>query len=194
MLAEHIASPESLSDRMMPYRFLFCLCAILMLPFASFFLSARLRSRIGARWVVMSLITLLIIIPAGLAVVLPDFLESPYLRFMDEKPQYYEKIARACDLMLQQHPLGTNATVVSVLGSKSPLIYLRLPTEDPSIPKIIRDLGPSQIELRPKAVFVMVGIRDYSFSWALQDGRTNVWALTVGGDGPSGIVYAETNH
>jgi hypothetical protein len=34
--------------------------------------------------------------------------KSPYLRFMDKSERYYGDFTRACDLVLQQHPLGTN--------------------------------------------------------------------------------------
>src|SRR6266849_492021 len=36
---------------------------------------------------------------------------SPYIRFMGKDQQYYSDLAHACDRVLAQHPLGTNAVI-----------------------------------------------------------------------------------
>jgi len=184
-----IAVPTS--DRIMAFRFLFGIFAILMLPFASVLLSANFRSRLGTRRVIPSLIVLLVLLPAILALVTPELIKSSYIRFMEKDQKYYAKFASACDLILQQHPLGTNATLVPVAGSDAPYVFIRIPGNDPSVPEIIRAWHPSQLTVSSNCVGILVGVRDFDISWRLQEGDTNSWALSVSGEGAGGVVYAE---
>jgi hypothetical protein len=101
-----------------------------------------------------------------LAVVGLWLLKSPYLRFVEEDQKYYSQVARACDLIREQHPLGTNE-------------FVRLSGGDASVPSIIRDLRPSAITIASNRVHVMAGVRDFGMSWEAQEGDTNLWALNV---------------
>src|SRR5437867_5168671 len=60
----------------------------------------------------------------GLAVVC--FPNPPVLQFMHHDQQYFRDFARACDSLLQRHPLGTNT-------------YIRLSGDDPLLPPIIHN-------------------------------------------------------
>ena len=86
------------------------------------------------------LFILCVVVGALIAAVRYGFPEPDYVRFMEEKDQrYYSDLARACDLVLQQHPLGTNATAIQIVGSDVPEVFIRIPGNDPSLPQIIRD-------------------------------------------------------
>src|SRR5689334_17377701 len=124
------------SDEAMAFRFFFSLFAILMLPFASIFLSAKLRSKLGKPGVILGLIVLLIIFPTILAVIAPDLLDSPYGRFMHKSQRYYTELAHACDTVIQQHPLGTSATILQISGTTNTWAFIKIPGTDPSLPKI----------------------------------------------------------
>ena len=166
------------SDEIWAFRFLFSIFALFMLPLASLFLSARLRGRLGLQKVIWSLLVLIVVIPAGLALVAPALLKSPYLRFIDQDQKYYSEVARACDLMLKQHPLGTNESVY-------------VDGRDTSVPSAIRHLRPSGITISTNRVHVMVGVRDFGMSWEAQEGGTNSWALNVYPE-PGKVLYVET--
>ena len=166
------------SDQIWAFRFLFSIFALLVLPFASLFLSAKLRRRLGIQKVIWSLVVLIVVIPAGLALVTPALLKSPYLRFVEKDQKYYSQVARACDAILAQHPLGTNE-------------FIGMPGSDSSVPGIIRDLHPSAITISSNRVHVMVGVREFGMSWEAQDGDTNSWTLNVYAEGPERVLYVE---
>jgi hypothetical protein len=169
------------SDRVTAYSFLFATFAILVLPFASVFLSAKLRARLGVRRVVVSLVALLVVVPAALAVIVPKLIESPFIRFMERDERYYGSLANACDAVLAEHPLGTNQP-------------LRIAGSDVSLPEIIRDLRPSSVTVSSNRVHIMAGVRLFGVSWEPQeDGKTNVWSLIVYPEGPQSVVYVKTN-
>ena len=114
-----------------------------------------------------------------LVVVAPRYLKSPYFRFVDKDQMYYAKVARACDLMLEQNPLGTNEVV-------------HLESSNVSVPSIIRSLRPSRITISRDRVHVIVGVRDFGMSWEAQDGDRRSWALKVYPEGPERVLYSET--
>jgi len=113
-----------------------------------------------------------------LVVLVLSCLKSPYLRFIEKDQKYYSDVARACDLMLQRHPLGTNEVI-------------QLPIRDVSVPSVIHDLHPSAITLSSNRVHVMVGVRDVGMSWEALDGDTNSWVLNVYPEGPGKALYVE---
>ncbi|HUE36662.1 MAG TPA: hypothetical protein VMO20_04675 [Candidatus Acidoferrum sp.] len=149
------------------FMFLFVIFAILMLPFASVFLSAKLRARLGLRWVVVSLVVLLIIVPSVFALIAPGLLESPYIRFQKHSQTYYSNLARACNTVLAEHPVGTNK-------------FIEIPVTDPSLPKAITDLHPIRIKVGPQG-FWMLLISDsragIGVGWGPQWDNTNLWVL-----------------
>jgi hypothetical protein len=110
-------------------------------------------------------------------------LRSPYFRFLGKDQGYYSRLADACDLLIREHPLGTNATVVPIVGTTNEWeVFIRISGRDPSLPKIIRDLNPSQIVVSTNRIYVMVGVREFGLSWEPQNGHTNYWAMYVYGD------------
>ena len=118
--------------------------------------------------------------------------KSPYLRFLDRDQNYYAEVAHACDLILQQHPLGTNATIIPISGTSETFAFVHVPGSDPSLPKVIRDLHPSKITISSNRVHVIAGVRDFGISWEPQEGGTNSWALNVYPEGPQSVVYVES--
>lgn len=124
------------------------------------------------------------------------FAKSDYLRFMEDRDQrYYSELARACDLVLKQHPLGTNATTVPVVGADTPYVFIRLPGHDPSLPQIIRDLRPkpSHITISSNRVHIMAGVSrpGFGIEWEQDELRTNVWVLRTIAEGLVRVAYEE---
>ena len=104
--------------------------------------------------------------------------KSPYLRFVEKGQTHYSQVARACDLIREQHPLGTNE-------------FIRLSGGEVSVPSIIRDLHPSAITISANRVHVMVGVREFGMSWEAQDGDTNLWTLNVYPEWQGKALYVE---
>jgi hypothetical protein len=191
------------SDKAMEYRFLVGVSLCLMLPFASLFLSVRMRNKLGTRKVIAGLILLLVIIPVVLAVVAPSLLKSPYIRFTEKDQHYYAEIARACDLLLQQHTtFYKHSELLSQQHPKTDFLWMdtnnivwdmiTLSGRDPTIPKTIRALHPNQILIAPNRVCICVGVRpDCTISWGQDEIQTNSWTLTCGGEGVGESLYAE---
>jgi hypothetical protein len=96
---------------------------------------------------------------------------------MHKRQHYYASLARACDSLLSQHPLGTNSVI-------------EIPISDPSVPAIISDLQPTMIQVSANRVWVMVGVREFAVSWEQQD--SNHWAMTDIGEGVEQKVYVES--
>jgi hypothetical protein len=104
-------------------------------------------------------------------------LQSSYLRFVGKDSAYYREFADACDLLLQQHPVGTNDWVYRH-GLRSPENSVQIRVTDPSLPRIIRALGPEEVVLSSNRVFILVGVGRGAFgiTWA-QDSGPNGWSL-----------------
>ncbi|MGA3283205.1 MAG: hypothetical protein ABSD57_01945 [Verrucomicrobiota bacterium] len=188
------------SDKAMAYRFLVGIFMCLMLPFASLFLMARVRSRLGTRGVIAGLILLLVVIPVVLAITAPAWLESPYIRFTHKDQKYYAEIARACDSLLQQHPTFSKHTETQ--NSKNDDLWIdasnvvwnqvSISGRDPMLPKTIRALRPYQILVAPNHVCIWIGVRpDYTINWGQDEMKTNSWTLTCGGEGVGESLYIE---
>ena len=124
------------------------------------------------------LVTLSVPLVVWLLAVIGLPLKSPYLRFVGKDQKYFSQIARACDLVRAQHPLGTNEIV-------------RLPGSDVSVPRLIRDLHPSVLTISSIRVHVMVGVREFAMSWEALDGDTNLWALNVYPEWQGKALYVE---
>jgi len=103
--------------------------------------------------------------------------QSSYVRFVGKDATYYREFAAACDSLLQQHPLGTNDWVYRN-GFRSPENSIQISRDDPSLPKMIRALGPEKVVLSPNRVFIGVGVGRGGFGiiWA-QDKGPNGWTL-----------------
>src|SRR5689334_12209647 len=97
---------------------------------------------------------------------------------MDKDQKYYAEVAHGCDILLEQHPLGTNEVV-------------RIQSSDAAVPIIIRDLYPSQITISSNRVWVMVGVRAFGISWSARDGDSSLWELKVYPEGPESVTYVE---
>jgi hypothetical protein len=113
-----------------------------------------------------------------LAVLLLQSPKSPYLQFIERDQAYFSQVAEACDVLLRQHPLGTNE-------------FIRIEGGDLTIPRLIRDLHPSAIIITSNCVHVRVGVRDFGMNWEAQDGQTNSWALSIYAEGLGRTLYVE---
>lgn len=187
----------------MTFRFLVSVFICLMLPFASLFLSARMRNKLGTRKVIAGLILLLVIIPVTLAVVAPSLLKSSYIRFTERDQHYYAEIARTCDLLLQQHTtFHKHSEPLSQQHPKTDLFWMdtnsvvwdmiNISGRDPTLPKAIRVLHPHQIFIAPNRVSIWIGVRpDYTIGWGQDEIQTNSWTLTCSGEGVGKSLYTE---
>ena len=121
-----------------------------------------------------------------------SLLTSDYLRFMGRDQRYYSDLARACDLVLERHPLGSNATSVPVDGSDVPYVFIRIPRNDPSLPKVIRDLAPEQVIVSSNRVHIVVGVGRGAFgiTWEPRDGPH--WGIFTYAEGLERVAYVET--
>lgn len=149
------------------FMFLFVIFTVLMLPFASVFLSAKLRTRIGLRWVIVSLFTLLVIVPSVFALIAPGLLESPYIRFQKHSETYYSNLAHACSMVLAEHPLGTNE-------------FIEIPVTDPSLPKAITRLHPIKIHVSSRGYWMLLiseSRMGIGVEWGPKWDNTNFWVL-----------------
>jgi hypothetical protein len=110
-------------------------------------------------------------------------LQSDYLRFTGRSADYYREFAAACELLLQQHPIGTNDWAYKH-GHKLPQNAIQLPRKDPTVPKIIRALGPEDIILSSNRVHIAVGVGRGGFGivWE-QDRGESGWSLRTYAEG-----------
>jgi len=182
MIAIITSTPSNLIGA---FQLTFSIFALLMLPFASPFLSAKFRARLGRRKVVTYLVFMIAVIPAGLSVLTPVLLnvvlKPKQFRFVENNDQkYFADLARACDVVKMQNPLGTNDFVL-IGGTNA------------SLPKIIRDLKPSRITVASNHTHITVGNSRMGFgiSWKLDETKTNCWTMSANGEGGSQVVYSE---
>jgi hypothetical protein len=106
---------------------------------------------------------------------------SPLGQFVRKDTNYYAQIGRACDLILQQHPLGTN-------------IGQTMSGSDKTVPQIIRDLHPRQIVIssEPSSVWFPVGQGRLAFGVAWEHRGSNFWVLKTIAENRETTVYTET--
>ena len=120
-----------------------------------------------------------------------SLLTSDYLHFMGKDRQYYSDLARACDLVLERHPLGTNATSVPVVGSDVPYVFIRIPGDDPLLPQVIRDLDPEHVTVSSNRVHIVVGVGRGAFgiAWEPRDGPH--WGIVTYAESLERVAYVE---
>jgi hypothetical protein len=111
-------------------------------------------------------------------------LSAPVRQFVGHGTNYFVQVARACDSIILQHPLGTNWVKI-------------IPTSDAKIPQIIKDLHPSHIDVEsdPTRVALSLGNGGESgFGLAWENRGTNYWILYTSFRNSENIVYSETKH
>ena len=174
------------SDQIWGFELFFSIFALCMLPFASVFLSARLRARLGLKMVVLSLLVLLVVIPAGLVLALPSLLKSSFDRFVEKDQNYYSELAGVCEQVM------SNRAGSWILAGN-----------DASLPKPIRDLHATEVECmrhlsgtnEVSCLYITIGVSrsGYVIGWGLNDyGDGNQqWELSVGGDGERKILFSK---
>ena len=120
---------------------------------------------------------LIAIFVVGLAIFVLNFMPE-YFLFRHRSERYYADFATACDVVLEQHPLGTNK-------------FIELHAMDSSIPKIIRDLRPAKIKLAPNWVWILHGEGiEFGITWEQQNQtQTNAWTLSATCESDIKIVY-----
>ena len=109
--------------------------------------------------------------------------KPPVLQFMHHDQNYFRDFARSCDMLLQHHPLSTNA-------------YIRIPGSDPSLPPIIRNLryGVDQVTISSNRVHILVPAPSHGFgiAWEPQNETdTNLWALTTWNESEPRVAYVQ---
>ena len=114
-----------------------------------------------------------------MAIAYPSF-NSTSSRFTRKDAAYYSEFSRACDLLIAQHRLGTNE-------------FLAISETDKSLPKILKDLHPRRVELRPRRVWIQVGesrADGFGITWEQDDVQTNTWSLSVAGESLTRVLYS----
>jgi hypothetical protein len=114
---------------------------------------------------------------------------SKYHRFMAKDRTYYFEVARGCDAILKQHPVGSDG-LKPRLGLPGSFI---LSAQDASLPLTIRALQPDTIILSSNHVYVGFGVGRLAWGiiWQQDDSRTNSWTLSTNADGLEKRLYAE---
>jgi hypothetical protein len=115
---------------------------------------------------------------------------SRYRRFLGKDAAYYAQVARACDAVLQKHPIGSSGLqpYAGLPGSFS------LSAQAASLPAAIRALHPDTIILSTNRVYVGFGVGRLAWGiiWKQDEDRTNSWTLDTNADGLQKRVYAES--
>lgn len=115
---------------------------------------------------------------------------SRYRRFMAKDTAYYAQVARACDAVLQENPIGSGGLqpYAGLPGSFS------LSAEAASLSAPIRALHPDTIILSTNRVYVGFGVGRLAWGiiWEQDKDRTNSWTLDTNADGLQKRVYAES--
>ena len=115
---------------------------------------------------------------------------SRYRRFMSKDTAYYAQVARACDEVLQEHPIGSGGLqpYAGLPGSFS------LSARAAPLPEPIRALHPDTIILSTNRVYVGFGVGRLAWGiiWEQDEDRTNSWTLDTNADGLQKRVYAES--
>jgi hypothetical protein len=107
-------------------------------------------------------------------------LNTKYFALRHKRAEYYADFAAACDSVLAEHPLGTNK-------------FVGIPVTDPSLPRIITDLKPTQIQVLPRRFWMMLGsdIHDgFGLTWEPRQGDTNTWVLYTIARGFDTVIYS----
>jgi hypothetical protein len=136
-------------------------------------------------------ILIVVVVLGGLFLLLYS-LQSRYLRFVGKDSAYFRQFAEACDLLLQQHPVGTNDWVY-LSGGLPPENSIQLSGRDPSVPKVIRALDPERIIISSNRVWIGVGVGRGGFGiiWE-QDRPPDGWGLHTSGEGLEKTHYETT--
>ncbi len=101
----------------------------------------------------------------GLVVGVFVFWSDSHSRFRHQSEAYYAQFAKACDSLLEQHPLGTNR-------------FIELAVTGAALPQIIQDLQPSKIKVSSNRVWVLSKGGQFGIAWEPKDeSQTNVWQL-----------------
>ncbi len=111
---------------------------------------------------------------------LPFLKKLPYRRFMKHDQVYYAELARACELVRQQHPAGVDP-------------WRELLGNDPVLPEIIRQLHADNVRVYPKRLWIGVGNDADSFAvlWEPDEVHTNTWLLMSDAYGVEKLLYSQ---
>lgn len=116
---------------------------------------------------------------AGFVWFLPWLLNPQYFGLRHKSARYYADLTAACDSIMANHPLGTNEVV-------------KIPVTDSTLPKIIKDLSPIKVEVRPQCVWMLL-VSDshagFGLAWEPQYGHTNLWVLHTIAESEETVIY-----
>jgi hypothetical protein len=110
----------------------------------------------------------------------PMLLNSEYFGLRHKSAKYYADYTAACDSVLAKHPLGTNESI-------------NIPVTDPSLPKIMTDLHPIKIQVRPQCVWILLGSDSHAgfgLTWEPQWNNTNIWVLHTTAESLDTVIYS----
>jgi hypothetical protein len=118
----------------------------------------------------------------GFVLYLPNLINPQYFGLRHKSAKYYADYTAACDFLLAAHPIGTNQFIV-------------IPVTDPSLPKIMTDLHPIEINVSPLRVWVLLGSHSHSgfgLTWDAPLGNTNFWVLHTTAESEDTVIYTRT--
>jgi hypothetical protein len=157
---------------------------LLASPFAAILLFSDVRDRVSGRKRSVMLLLMMFVGPACLSLLVPPVLESlrpGYVKFVERDEVYYVRFSRACQAILSQRSATGGAITAT----------------DKVVPRIIRDLHPADIRIRPDGLVVRFHRGDrlaWGVSWLQDETATNIWRLQAGGvEAPDKVLYAVTN-
>ena len=110
---------------------------------------------------------------------LPNLLNLQYFGLRHKSARYYADYAAACDSVLAAHPLGTNESI-------------KISVTDPSLPKIMTDLHPIRIEVRPRCVWMLLGSASHNgfgLTYYARWDNTDVWSLQTTAESHDTVIY-----
>jgi len=132
---------------------------------------------------IMLVIGLVVAFIVGFVCFVPMLLNPQYFGLRHKSAKYYADYTTACDSLMVEHPLGTNEVI-------------ELSITDPSLPKIITDLHPFRIQVRPYGVWILLGSTSHSgfgltWEWKPKYGQTNIWVLHTTAESLDTVIYTK---
>ena len=123
-----------------------------------------------------------------LLLVMLIYRSSPsYRSFMNRSPDYYTRVAEACDQLLAKAPIVSTNQVNTWPG------FYTLRGDDSSLPAVLRELHANKVVVGTNRVAMVIGSprTGYGVVWEPNGVNLGVWELTTAAEGLSRVVYSK---
>jgi hypothetical protein len=129
----------------------------------------------GREAAIATVLMTLVLVPLGLLLYGPSLTQYSIFRHRDD--EYYAELVKACNSLLEAHPVGPASSVAVSAG-------------DPSVPRIIRQLQPLKIQIEPHRVWMVHGGSiHFGITWQQALGRTDAGILSTCCEDDTRVVY-----